>query len=33
MDEHVVMSVFTGEYCGRTRCDVCVHAGILWRRG
>ena len=29
MDEHVVTSVITREYCGRTRCDESDHAGIL----
>ena len=29
MDEHVVPSVITREYCGRSRCDECDHAGVL----
>ena len=30
MDEHVVMSVITRRYCGRTHCAECDHAGVLW---
>ena len=30
MNEHVVTSVIAREYCGRTRCDECDHAGVLW---
>ena len=31
MDEHDVTNVITRGYCGRTRCDECDHAGILWK--
>ena len=30
MDEHVVMSVITREYCRRTGSEECDHAEVLW---